>query len=1152
MLRNVAKKFILDKIYNCLVYFRAKREENMELFEGQVISAPFLNERAVVKKFERRGGYFLLELMLLKSNKHITRRLSESQLNQIKIETTDMFTYSKHSEDFFFWIEANILRLAYQFDPLLAVNVSQIDPLPHQIEAVYTYALRDPKIRFLIADDAGAGKTIMAGLIIKELQYRNLAKNILIVAPGHLKYQWQREMKTKFGTTFTLINRNLLESNWGQNVWETHHCCVTSIDFLKQDDIIPKLQASSWDLVVVDEAHKMSAYGYSTRKGDKIDKTRRYRVGEVLSGITTHMLFLTATPHRGDEENFRLFLDLLRPGFFSKTDLLRESIEKEENPLFIRRLKEDMKDFKGKDLFLPRYVKTVTFPLTSDEKKLYFEVTNYVKDYFDRAKENRSITFAMMILQRRLTSSSHAILRSLERRKERLEKLLELPDKIGKDKDYEAVKNITEDDLEDMDEEDRWKIEEKLMHLTLAQNLDEVKVEMGKIDELIGYAKTVKEKEIESKLVKLRDDILANIGDRKLLIFTEFKDTLDYLVEKLTSWGYNVNYIHGNMNMDTRIDAEHRFKNETQIMVATEAAGEGINLQFCSLMVNYDIPWNPNRLEQRMGRIHRYGQDKEVFIYNMVSKDTREGQILERLFEKLDSMRVALGSDRVFDVIGEVIPGATLEEILRDAITGQRRMEDICDIVDEINPEELKKTMEQIFMTSLATRHIDYSGVMRCLHEADENRLMPEYIQDYFLRAFTRFGGSFDQVEETFKVKSVPYELRKYNEDYDFMSRFGKVERLYAHVTFDKEAVRTHANYEYIAPGHPLLESVNQKAIDSMGEYTEAVAVFGDETNAREGVLWFIEGELTDGFGSVAGKRIFCIYQNMKGELSKVNPSVIWDLSPTDNITLNESLKRMFSRRKEIEEHVVTEIMFPYQAEIEEIRKKDSEIKRKYGLRSLDFLLQESNDKLLQYQQQMDLGKDMKIVIYNEERRKEDLEYKRKKLVDEIDLEKQITISSTRIIGGAAILPMDRLKPEAEKPIGGGMVRDEEIERIGMEFSLEHEKKNGWSPDDVHTENLGFDIRSTKYGQDGIFEDIRYIEVKARAQDGAIRLSANEWKKAKRFQDKYWLYVVTFAGTSQPKLDRYQNPAKTFKVDEDIYATGYIIPKETLVKGVKG
>jgi len=1122
------------------------RHEKMELFEGQIISAPFLRERAKVKKFERRTGYFSLEVILLNSRTYGSLRISESQLKQIVVETTDDFIKPINSKDFFFWIGANVLRLASQFDPLLAVSVSQVDPLPHQIEAVYSYALRDPKIRFLIADDAGAGKTIMAGLIIKELQYRNLVKNVLVVAPGHLKYQWQREMKSKFRMNFAIVDRALMDSHWGQNIWDRYNNCIASIDFLKQKDILTRLEASHWDLVVVDEAHKMSAYSYSTRNGKKIKKTQRYMVGETLSKISTHMLFLTATPHRGDEENFRLFLDLLRPGFFSKTNLLEESIERGENPLFVRRLKEDMKDFKGNRLFPPRHVNTVTFPLTPDEKNLYTAVTNYVKNYFDRAKENRSISFAMMILQRRLTSSTYAILRSLERRKKKLEELLNLSDNIGQNKDYEALLNITEEELEDMEEKERWKIEEKLMNLTLAQNPEEIREEIEQLEELIRLAEKVKEKEIESKLVKLRDEILSNIGDKKLLIFTEFKDTVNYLVEKLQSWGYKVNTISGSMNMDDRIEAEHIFKHETQIMVATEAAGEGINLQFCSLMVNYDIPWNPNRLEQRMGRIHRYGQDKEVFIYNMVSKDTREGQILERLFQKLDNMREALGSDRVFDVIGEVIPGSTLKDILKDAITGQRRIEEIYEMVDEINPDEMSKKMEQIFMTSLATRHINYSGMIKSIHEANEKKLMPEYIEDYFLRAFNRFGGSFEKRGDAYAIKSVPSELRKLNNDYDFRSSYGKVEKTYKNITFDKEMAKTHSSYEYVAPGHPLLEAINQKILDSVA-HPGAVTVLGDESNKREGIIWFIEGELTDGLGEIAGRRIFSVFQDMRGELSKINPIVIWDLATVDDVKIGESHKRMLDDRGKIEEYAINNIMFPYREEIEKKRERESEIKRKYGLRSIDFLLQESADKLLRYQEKMEEGKEMKIAIYNEEQRKNDLEEKRRKLVEEIEKETQITVSEPRIVGAAVVLPMNRQKEGEE----AGMARDDEIEKTGMEIAMEYEKEEGWSPEDVHTENLGFDIRSIKYGEDGAPEDIRYIEVKARAKEGAIRLSSNEWKKAKRFKDKFWLYVVTSAGTSRPELNRIQNPASKFRVDEDIYATGYIIPKEKLTKGLE-
>ena len=680
----------------------------MQFHIGQLIQAPFLPTTAEIKKIEARAGYYCLEVVL-QDGRHTYKplRITEAQLAQIRAVERSPDTPTENGEDFFLLIEAHRIRLAYQFDPQLAVSVSQVDPLPHQIEAVYHYVLNSPRIRFLIADDPGAGKTIMAGLILKELEYRRLVRRVLIVAPGHLKYQWQREMKERFHEPFTIVDRGLMRAAWGENVWEEHDRAIASLDFIKQEDIRTTLSNVRWDLVIVDEAHKMSATAYPDRDRVKVDKTQRYQVGEILSRQAEHLLFLTATPHRGDEENFRLFLDLLRPGFFAQAELLKESIESKDNPVFVRRLKEDMRRFDGSAIFPPRHVHTVPFRLTADEAALYNGVTRYVQDYFDRAKENRSISFALMILQRRLTSSTHAIYESLKRRKARLEELLTLPDKIRQDEDYLRLRSITPEELEDMEEEDRERIEERLVHLTIAQNIDDVQAEIAQLERLIDQAEQVRRQEIESKLVGLRDHVLTNLGDRKLLIFTEFRDTVDYLVEKLRAWGYQVIAIHGQMGMDARIAAEHTFQHEAQIMVATEAAGEGINLQFCSLMVNYDIPWNPNRLEQRMGRIHRYGQNCEVHVWNLITRDTREGQILDRLFEKMGRMREALGSDRVFDIIGEIIPGARLDELLREAIFGQRRMEEIEAHIDAVDESFTHQTLERVFATSLATRHID-------------------------------------------------------------------------------------------------------------------------------------------------------------------------------------------------------------------------------------------------------------------------------------------------------------------------------------------------------------------------------------------------------------------------------------------------------------
>jgi thymidylate kinase len=326
----------------------------MELAEDQVIRADLFSGPARVKKFEERSGYYRLEVTLEESGEFRSLSLTPEQLGQVERVEANPIALSSDPEEFFLLVEANRIRLAHQFDPMLAVSASQVDPLPHQIEAVYHYALEMPRLRFMIADDPGAGKTIMAGLILKEMQQRGLVKRVLVVAPGHLKYQWQRELKERFGASFRLIDRSAVRAHWGENVWAETPLAIASVDFLKQDDIKATLSSARWDMVIVDEAHKMSAYAYETKERTKIDKTKRYQVGEVLSEQTEHMLFLTATPHKGDEENFRLFLDLLRPGFFANEEMLKESVEAGENPLFIRRLKEDMHTFDGEPIFPPR------------------------------------------------------------------------------------------------------------------------------------------------------------------------------------------------------------------------------------------------------------------------------------------------------------------------------------------------------------------------------------------------------------------------------------------------------------------------------------------------------------------------------------------------------------------------------------------------------------------------------------------------------------------------------------------------------------------------------------------------------------------------------------------------------------------------------
>ncbi|MGC9069550.1 MAG: DEAD/DEAH box helicase [Thermoprotei archaeon] len=706
------------------------------MHEGDIIEAPFFNEPVKVEKVTEIGNRYRVIGVTTRSKQYIERIITKEEIGKIRVIKLSI-DFDADPEHAFYVIEASRFKFASLFDPLLGMNVSKIDPLPFQIEAVYGYVLKQPHIRFLIADDPGAGKTIMAGLIMKELKLRKLARRVLIVVPGHLKDQWRRELKEKFNEMFLVLDRGVLESYYGENPWERNDQIITSIDFAKQDDILRALSSVYWDLVIVDEAHKMAAYKY----GAKLEKTQRYKLGEVLSRNANHLLFLTATPHKGDPENFRLFLDLLIPGFFATAEMVEESLRNRDNPLFIRRMKEDLKDFDGKPIFTRRYPITIKYYLSDREAELYNEVSRYVITQYNKALEfdkRRNVAFALLIIQRRMASSTYALLETLKRRKQRLEK-------IQKVEDLRKEVTVDLEEMEDLEEKERWEKEEELESVTVARNLEELNDEIRTIEKLIEKAKEVIQSEEEVKLKELKKAIEEGFkkikemnGNPKILIFTESKDTLDYLVKKIQEWGYKVNYIHGAMSIDERIRAEKTFRDETEVMVSTEAGGEGVNLQFCHIMINYDIPWNPNRLEQRMGRIHRYGQQKDVYIFNLVAENTREGKVLAKLFEKLEEIKEKLGSDRVFDVIGDVFVGKNLYQLIIDAVTNAKSMDEILKELDIKPDEKYINEVRKLLGESLATKYIDIVGIEKMAEKAKENRLIPEYVEEFFKKAFRK------------------------------------------------------------------------------------------------------------------------------------------------------------------------------------------------------------------------------------------------------------------------------------------------------------------------------------------------------------------------------------------------------------------------------
>ncbi len=1089
----------------------------IQIQQGNILKGPFWQENVRVISTNIIGqSQIKIEAVGIETNRYYNPVLSEEDVKNIEILEEKLFTFSANGESLFLYLESHRIRNAFQFDPLYAVSISQIDPLPHQIEAIYHHILQNTRIRFLLADDPGAGKTIMAGLLIKELKYRGLVERTLIVVPGHLKDQWLREMKDRFQERFSIVDRGVMDAEWGKNVFTDRNQIIISMDFAKQDDVMLALKDSKWDLCIVDEAHKMSAYKY----GEKTNKTNRYNLGELLSPISTYLLFLTATPHRGDPENFRLLLELLEPGFFADVNMLSESIQNKDNPLFLRRLKEDLKNFDGTPIFPPRKVETPKYYLSDDEKKLYNAVTEYVEKHFNKAleKEKRNVTFALTILQRRLASSARAIRKSLERRYERLKDLYgkgKLLQDVGYDEDY----------LEDLEEKERWRKEEELLEkLTSAETLEELKEEIEKLSELVVLAKEVEKKEIETKLNELRkvmDAEKLHQTGTKLLLFTESKDTLEYLVEKLKKWGYSVTFIHGGMNLDARIKAEAEFKNQAQIMVSTEAGGEGINLQFCWLMVNYDIPWNPNRLEQRMGRVHRYGQQHEVHIYNLVAVDTREGRILERLFNKLTQIREHLGSDRVFDVIGEVLVGKSLKDLIVDAIANRRTMEDILKDFERIPDEEAINRVRMASFEAIATRHIDLTKILGEQRKAMENRLVPEYVEEFFKKASKVLNIKMDKKEDgLWRINSVPFEIR--NQPYDFKIKFGEVQKEYEKISFDKEkAFKTQA--EFVAMGHPLLEAIVSIIISQYTKNATEGATFVDPEGKKDGIIWFLETEIKDGKNSIAGKKLFAVYHDRNNVLSLLNPAVLWDLKPEDKISEHTEI---FPDKDAVVSFVVREGLENYKKELLERRQRDAEIKSKYGIRSLESMILESESKIAEYETRRMKGENIpEVTIQNEIKRKKEYIRKKEKLEKDIESETHLYPTEPKILGAVRVIPA---KPLDE------MFSNQDIEKIGMQIAIEYERKQERIPEDVALQNLGYDIRS----QDG--EKFRYIEVKARAKDGAVALTPNEWLMAHRLKDEYWLYVVVNASI-KPELYIIQNPAKQLIPEQEIEIVRYVV-----------
>ena len=1037
-------------------------------------------------------------------------------------------------------VESLRLALAYEYDPYFTLSIARVDPLPHQLEAVYDYFLKSPRIRFLLADDPGAGKTIMAGLLIKELKIRGLIQRVLIVTPANLSFQWQREMKDKFRENFEIVRGDVLRANYGSNPWQDKNQVITSVSWVSViEDAKQSLLRSRWDLIIVDEAHKMSA-------SNSERKTLAYQLGESLSELTDHFLLMTATPHKGDPKNFCLFLQLLDRDVYGDVKSLEEAMRRNNAPFYLRRVKEALVTFpdpdtgKAKAIFTKRNVQTCEFQISDDEGDFYDALTRYVENQSikaaaDDSARGRALGFTMAMLQRRFASSMFAVRRSLERMRDKRQKILDDP--VGYRQEQIAKK--VPDDFDELEENEQQTILDELEGVVGSVDPTALREEIVQLNRLIALATTLEAQEVESKLVKLKETITAQgvFADpqMKVLVFTEHKDTLDYLVGKLRDWKLTVTQIHGGMKIgdrDTpgsRIYAEREFREDCQVMVATEAAGEGINLQFCWFMINYDIPWNPVRLEQRMGRIHRYGQEKDCLIFNFVTTNTREGRVFQKLFERLKQIEDDLDPQRtgkVFNVLGDVFPANQIERMLREMYAHNLNEDRIKErIIEEVDTERFRHITSST-LEGLAKRELNLSAIVGKSAEAKERRLVPEVIEGFFTDAAHLTGLSPKETRtgsHVYRVGKVPRALWHIGERIE--PRFGKLGREYKQIVFDKQLLSKDTTLEWVTPGHPLFEVVREDALERAQNDLQRGAVFFDIHRGESARLDVFSAAIRDGRGNALHKRLFVVETALNGAMTVRQPTLFLDLAlaPTGTTVPNGSA---LPTRDQVERALVEQTLQAFLAEIRTQREKETATIAEHMEISLNELIHRQNlrqAELLSSQAAGDPSPLLAANIAAVESRIDELNERLERRRKELAQERNCIIGDIQHHGRAWVLP----HPDRTTARIAPMVRDDEVERIAVNAVIVFEEARGWKVESVEKDNRGFDLISRMpHPEDPATAiAVRFIEVKGRAGVGDVALTANEYKTAERLKNDYWLYAVFNCATT-PQVRAIQDPVR--------------------------
>ncbi len=1123
------------------------------LREGQILTGPLFNEPMRVETVRSTGpDTWVAGLVGAHSERYRKVTLTSQDLEKLVILDTS-YAFNGDGRLLRLGVQAYSLGIAYEFDPYFGLSISRVDPLPHQLEAVYDYLLKLARVRFLLADDAGAGKTIMAGLLIRELELRGLAERILIVCPANLAFQWQRELKEKFEEKFLVFRGHDIRDQFGVNQWLDQNRIITSLDLAKRKDILPGLRQVHWDLVIVDEAHRMSA-------ADETHKSLRYRLGELLRDTSDHILLLTATPHKGDPLNFSLFLQLLDRDAYADVKSIREAMDRRRAPFYLRRTKEAMVYFPerrpdgtwvAEKIFTKRIPHTVEFQIDGAEFDLYRDVTRFVKQQSARAAAQgedpraRAVGFLMSLYQRRLASSTYAMRHSLESRARRLEGAL----KRAQDLALLAPPELPDpEELEEMEESERERLEEMLEAITLAGNAQQVRQEIEELRTLASRAQAVEASGAESKLSKLKQ-LLHQEGffdhpDKRLLIFTEFKDTLDYLQDRLRSWGFRVGCIHGGMKSGsrdepgTRLYAEQQFREgEIQVLVATEAAGEGINLQVCNILFNYDIPWNPNRLEQRMGRIHRYGQRKNCLIFNFVATNTIEGRVLQRLLEKLQEIRDALDDDAVFNVVGEVLPAAHVERVLRDYYAGRLGDADLEERLLKNVDEHQFRAICQNALEGLASKKLNLEMLIERRARAQERRVVPETIAR-FLRESAEFVPLtlkvLPNLPHTFEPGRTPAVLKEHEKDPDW--RLPALASRYPRCSTDRETAEAN-NLEWVTPGHPLFEAVRRhiysKALEAFGKG----AAFYSLQHERPARIDFYRARVVDGLGQVIHERLFAVEISEDGPPRLREPSVLGDFTPATPPGVLPPVATLPEATAWLNEHALVKFLEETRSErIAEIERVAAHVEL-----SLTELLQRADEEIGRAAAEVEqkvTGAEGRLA--QAEARHAELMARRERRRKELEQQRSLSLQAVERFASVLVLP----HPDREAPEVRRLQPDAETEATAMRVVMEYERSQGRQVYDVHEKNLGYDITSLDINSG----QLRLIEVKGLADaTGTILLTPNERRVAEDRRDCYWLYVVTNCASKPQLQEPIKDPAR-FEWHEVTKVAHYYLSVDALTK----